>query len=391
MKLAVVDEGKVLVYIPDPLEALAPHGLEPAWLPVFYNPKMEFNRDLSVLALQVYVDKLSPHKPVIIVEPLAATGVRALRYALEVKNILRVYASDISEDAYELAQLNIALNNAWDKVSFFRVDANMLMYNLRTLKIPVLAVDIDPYGSPAPFMEATLNILGNGGLLMVTATDTAVLEGSKKSKALRRYGVYTTKTPSSREIAVRTLLGYIARIAAAHDKWIEPLISIYVDYYVRLILLARRGAKEAEKMIEEKIGYAHYYPKLNYTTIRPYSVEDYVGNLEAIRIGPLWVGETLKREFIETCLEELRGKFEHLRTKARIIKLLEMLKEEALIQEELYIRLDSIASMLKKQTPPKRRLIEELRARGFKATITHYHPAAIRTNASIKELTSSPP
>jgi len=386
MRLAVVDEGKVLVYIPDPSTAIAPHGLEPAWLPVFYNPRMELNRDLAVLALQVYIDKLSPRKPVFVVEPLAATGVRAIRYAVEVEGVLRVYASDISRDAYELIGLNVALNNVWDKVSFSRVDANMLMYNLKTLGVPVLVVDIDPYGSPAPFMEAALNIIGDGGLLMVTATDTAVLEGSKRAKALRRYEVHLTKTPCSREVAVRTLLGYIARVAAAHDRWIKPLISIYVDYYVRIILQVRRGARGAERMLSEKIGYAHYYPKLGYTTIRSSATESFLRDLEVVRVGPLWTGETLDGEFIEWCLEELRGRFNYLRSKRRLEKLLEILKGEAQVQEELCQRLDSIASTLRRQTPPKHRVVEELKARGFKATITHYHPVAIRTNASIHDV-----
>ncbi len=386
MKLAVVDEGRVLAYIPDPSEARAPHGLEPAWLPVFYNPRMEFNRDLAVLALQVYIDKLSPHKLVFVVEPLAATGIRALRYAIEVEGVVRVYASDISREAYKLLELNVALNNSWDRVSIFHTDANALMYNLKVLGVPVLVVDLDPYGSPAPFMDAALSIIGDGGLLMVTATDTAVLEGSKRSKALRRYGVHLSKTPCSREIAVRTLLSYVARVAAAHDRWIKPLLSIYIDYYVRLVVQVRRGARGAERMLDEKLGYASYYPKLGYVTIRTDTTEDLMGDAEVIRVGPLWVGETLDREFINWCIEELEGRFRYLRTRMRLGKLLETLREEALVQEELCQRLDSIASAFRKQTPPKHRVVEELRARGFKAATTHYHPVAIRTNASIRDI-----
>jgi tRNA G26 N,N-dimethylase Trm1 len=61
-------------------------------------------------------------------------------------------------------------------------------------------------------------------------------------------------------------------------------------------------------------------------------------------------------------------------------------REESLVQGELYQRLDLIASALRKQTPPRHRMVEELRARGFKATTTHYHPVAIRTDASPREL-----
>lgn len=32
-------------------------------------------------------------------------------------------------------------------------------------------VDIDPYGSPSPFVDAAVQCVADGGLLMVTATD----------------------------------------------------------------------------------------------------------------------------------------------------------------------------------------------------------------------------
>lgn len=32
-------------------------------------------------------------------------------------------------------------------------------------------VDVDPYGSPSPFIDAAVQCVTDGGLLMVTATD----------------------------------------------------------------------------------------------------------------------------------------------------------------------------------------------------------------------------
>lgn len=32
-------------------------------------------------------------------------------------------------------------------------------------------VDLDPYGSPSPFVDAAVQCVADGGLLMVTATD----------------------------------------------------------------------------------------------------------------------------------------------------------------------------------------------------------------------------
>ena len=35
-------------------------------------------------------------------------------------------------------------------------------------------VDIDPYGTPSPFIDAAVQCVADGGLLMVTATDMVI-------------------------------------------------------------------------------------------------------------------------------------------------------------------------------------------------------------------------
>ena len=35
-------------------------------------------------------------------------------------------------------------------------------------------VDIDPYGSPSPFIDAAVQSVSDGGLLMITATDMVI-------------------------------------------------------------------------------------------------------------------------------------------------------------------------------------------------------------------------
>lgn len=40
-------------------------------------------------------------------------------------------------------------------------------------------VDLDPYGTAAPFVDAAIGCIADGGLLAVTCTDLAVLAGSQ--------------------------------------------------------------------------------------------------------------------------------------------------------------------------------------------------------------------
>ncbi|MEM0340310.1 MAG: tRNA (guanine(10)-N(2))-dimethyltransferase [Acidilobaceae archaeon] len=382
----VIREGNALVKVPALNEAVASHGLEPAWLPVFYNPKMEFNRDLSVIALQAYVSWYAPHRPIIAIEPLSATGVRTLRYALEVEGVMRVYAGDLDYESCKLIEENVRLNSAWDKVSVYCGDANALMYRLRESKVPVLFIDLDPYGSPAPFLDSALTLIGSGGLLAATATDTAVLEGSKSSAALRRYGAVLRRTPHSREVAVRVLLAFMARVAATHDKSVEPLLSLWTDYYVRVFIKVERGAKRALKMLENNIGYLMFCKDSGYVAFDEELMKS-CSNVE--RLGPLWVGDLWSVSFVEKIEELLHSKFSYINTKPKLNKILSLIKEELEIQRYPTQRFDLMASLLKKEVPSRSTLIEKLKNMGFKATRTHFSPLAIRTDADMYSVISA--
>ncbi|MCX8165977.1 MAG: tRNA (guanine(26)-N(2))-dimethyltransferase [Acidilobaceae archaeon] len=377
--LVVTREGKALIYLPEPRGLVSGGRLEPAWMPVFYNPAMEFNRDLSVLVLSSYASLYAPKRPFTVAEPLAATGVRCIRYALESEGVGRVYCGDVDREAYELIEKNVALNGIWHKVSFARRDANALLSDLKGKGVPVLAVDIDPYGSPVPFLDSAINLVGNGGLLMVTATDTAVLEGSKRSKALRRYGCKLQKIPQSKEVAARVLLGYIARAAARYDKWIRPLLSLYVDYYVRVFVLVGRSSSRSLRMVEEELGMLR---------ICKNSLAHFEECEEKDSIGPLWRGDLFDLPLLQDLLARARAQV-YLSSQQRIIEILELAREEARLQRFVHQRTDAISSALKARTPKLEEVIGRLREKGYDATPTLFSPTGFRSNAPLSEILSS--
>jgi len=53
------------------------------------------------------------------------------------------------------------------------------MYQHRDPRKRVDVVDLDPYGTAAPFIDAAVNCIADGGLLCVTCTDLAVLAGTQ--------------------------------------------------------------------------------------------------------------------------------------------------------------------------------------------------------------------
>jgi hypothetical protein len=54
---------------------------------------------------------------------------------------------------------------------------SMLMYEHRHPAKRVEVVDLDPYGTAAPFIDGAVQCITDGGLLAVTCTDLAVLAG----------------------------------------------------------------------------------------------------------------------------------------------------------------------------------------------------------------------
>ena len=84
-----------------------PSDYAPSRAPVFYNPVMEFNRDLTVLAFQAY-QRMVNHE-ISICDPLTSQGIRGLRFAAEIEGVKEVLISDINERAYKLA--NTTLNS----------------------------------------------------------------------------------------------------------------------------------------------------------------------------------------------------------------------------------------------------------------------------------------
>ncbi len=347
---------------------------------------MVFNRDLSVAAIAAYARLLAPLPEFIIVEPLTATGVRGVRYALEVEGPHRVVMGDIDKCAVEITTRNINLNKLTGKARVYWLDARKLLLATRSLlEKPPLVVDIDPFGSPAPYLDAALSVIGNHGLLAVTATDLAVLEGSKRRAARRRYGVDLVKAPESKEIGLRILLGYIARIAASHDKYIEPVLSYYTDHYFRVYVVVRRGARKADKMLENSIGHAYYCreDKRTYISDEPPSCISYS---KPERIGPLWVSAMNNASFIREVVSELKAR-EYLATAGRGLSLLRLLECESSLEDRtLHVSIDQIASFARSNMPPMDKLLDLLRSEGYVACRSHYSPIAIRTNAPYTSL-----
>jgi tRNA (guanine26-N2/guanine27-N2)-dimethyltransferase len=139
-----------------------------------------------------------------ICEPLSATGLRAIRYFLEIKSekIGEIVAGDMDKKAEEMIQKN-AIHNKIDIKSEnarFKIhlsEATRLLYiNMKHFDI----IDLDPYGTAIPLLDSAVQALPNGGLLCVTFTDMPVLCGNYQETCYYKYGTISAKKPYCHEV-----------------------------------------------------------------------------------------------------------------------------------------------------------------------------------------------
>ena len=95
---------------------------------VFYNPVMKLNRDITILLLQQF-----PHMA--ICDPLAASGVRAIRFAKELK-YKSIVANDFSKKAVALMKRNMSYNKVKFKV--YNEDANLFLLSSKWININII-------------------------------------------------------------------------------------------------------------------------------------------------------------------------------------------------------------------------------------------------------------
>lgn len=201
-----------------------------------------------------------------ILDALSASGLRALRYAHEIPFVTSVTANDLSASATESIRANVAHNGLEDKIQATNDDALALMYRAiaedlskkdkygnpgRTHKYDV--IDLDPYGSAAPFFDAAVQtVRDDGGLLCITCTDSALWAGhcySEKTFAL--YGGIPVHGAHTHEVGLRLILNAVATSASRYGLYIEPLLSMSIDFYTKFFIRVTKS-QQAVKYLGAK-------------------------------------------------------------------------------------------------------------------------------------------
>ena len=380
-----ITEGSADLLIPKlALYARGKSEYIPHLAPVFYNPRMQLNRDIAVLALRVH--QKSAGRPLRVSDPLAGCGVRGIRFALEVEGLGNIEVNDLNPLAASLSKANVDRNRVAEKVKTSNFDGNLFLATNASPKNRFDALDLDPFGSPSRFLDSAVRALSNYGLLAVTATDTAPLCGVEPKACLRRYMGRPLRSEYCHEIALRLIASALVLTAAKHDLGLKVLLSYSIDHYFRVYVQLDRGARRADEAVQG-LGYIiHCFHCLNRTWVSgPVQELDSHCPRCGSRMqtaGPLWLGQLVDNEFSRKIAAEAAKSIVLLE---RSRKLLALLIEEANTTPTYYV-IDKVCDRLNSPIPQKEAIINELKDRGFTTTRTHFAPTALKTNASIDDI-----
>lgn len=402
---------------------------------VFYNPVQQFNRDLSTLVLSAYfeltqletLEKLRKKSNganaeetqeieapkagqkfeggLRILEALSATGLRSIRYAKEIPGIEQITANDLSRQAVEAIKLNLKNNDVEHLVTPENMDATQLMYSSIGPKKRFSAIDLDPYGCPSIFLPGAVQSVEDGGLLLITATDMAVLAGNTPESCYLKYGTMPLKSKACHEMALRILLKCIESHANLYGRYIQPLLSVSVDFYIRVFVRVFTNPQECKKSTS-KISYVYQCTGCNALTFHPLGIlkpNPTDRNPKQIKYavqtgppvnkkcefcnfrhhlgGPIWTAPIHDQNFVVSLLKNLESdQFSYLGTNKRITGILNVIQEE-LPDIPLYYTIESICSTLKLETVPILKFRSALLHENYRISFSHASKSSIKTDA----------
>lgn len=217
-------------------------------LEVFYNPVMKFNRDMSIAVLNAV-----PNKHMRIADIMAASGIRSIRFLKELSEgkIESITINDASACAIAYIKKNLKKNNCGKdkRIILTQKDANLLLLESKGFDY----IDIDPFGTPVPFLDAACKRIARNGILAVTATDTSALAGTFPAACKRKYSAMPCHGPEMHEYGLRILIMKCQQIGAQYDKALMPIFSYFKNHYMRVFFQCKKGKSLADEIVKQHI------------------------------------------------------------------------------------------------------------------------------------------
>ncbi|KAJ3896452.1 N2 N2-dimethylguanosine tRNA methyltransferase [Lentinula edodes] len=360
-----------------------------------------------------------------ILEALSATGLRSIRYAKEIPLVKYVLANDLSSTAVAAMKRNVELNGLGPskeleeagsakqanrqlgKIRVNEGDACALMYSHRTDRVDV--VDLDPYGTAAPFIDAAVQAVKDEGLLCITCTDLSILATNNyPEKCFSNYGGLPLKAEYSHEAALRLVLHAASTSASRYGRYIEPLLSLSIDFYVRLFIRVNSSPYQVKKALTKTSSYfvctscqSFYEQPLgrlvekqgsreNVNTIYKTQPGPTVGGKcpeceSGLHIaGPMWSGPIHDTDFVSKVLQHTESHKDLYGTASRMQGMLTVAKEE--LHTKFYFTPTKIAGFFHCQTPSLEETTSALLHAGHQVSRSHASPGSLKTTGTCEDV-----
>jgi tRNA (guanine26-N2/guanine27-N2)-dimethyltransferase len=415
-------EGNTILIVPT--RSLARNV--PPKMPAFFNPAARLSRDISILVYGSFMalnQLLFKKEPVTFADTFSGVGARSLRVAMEVSPVDKVLLNDINPIAISAARRSAKINGIEKKCVFSQKDVHLFLNNCQhNGRERYVVTDLDPFGSPSPYVDSLVRAALNGGLISVTATDTAVLYGKYPEVCFRKYYSRPINNTYSNEIAVRILLSFMALIAGRMDLSIEPIFAHSHHHYSRIYLRVHVSSDQANRLADN-IGYVTHCFTCGDRRKHPYSFPSLVCDICKKKLsiaGPMWIKPIFDRRLISRMLGENNNKIlveeggvaslqnvpragnlshelsDDTRSPNYKImmngtygrQILHLLNRAFLELDDLpyYYTLDEIGSMMK-TSPHSMEEVSEMTLRvGFRVSRASFRPNGFKTDASIEEI-----
>ncbi|XP_073882161.1 tRNA (guanine(26)-N(2))-dimethyltransferase isoform X5 [Macaca fascicularis] len=281
----------------------------------------------------------------------------------------------------------------------------MLMYQHQRVSERFDVIDLDPYGSPAPFLDAAVQAVSEGGLLCVTCTDMAVLAGNSGETCYSKYGAMALKSRACHEMALRIVLHSLDLRANCYQRFVVPLLSISADFYVRVFVRVFTGQAKVKASASkqalvfqcvgcgayhlQRLGKASGVPgsrvKFSAACGPPVTPEcEHCGQRHQLG-GPVWAEPIHDLDFVGRVLEAVSANPGRFHTSQRIRGVLSVITEE-LPDVPLYYTLDQLSSTIHCNTPSLLQLRSALLHADFRVSLSHACKNAVKTDAPASAL-----
>lgn len=331
---------------------------------VFYNPVMASNRNISILLLNSV-----ENQQMRIADILAGSGIRSIRFIKELKKnkIQDIFVNDAKTNFPKTFKANLQLN----KIKFENIILGHEEASLSLLKQEGFDyIEIDPFGSPNPFLASAMARISRNGIIAVTATDTAALTGTYPKVTRRKYWAEPLRNYLMHEIGLRILIRRIQLQGIQFEKALIPILSYSKDHYYRLYVRNDKGKEKCDAVVKQH-QYFLFCPRcLNFKCSQFNKEKCSCGN-DFTFAGPLWIGGLSDTKLLEKMVDENNFSEEQ--------DFLKLLLEESKIKQVGFYDLNEFAR-LKKTNPPR---VEPL-LKKFSGVRTHFSTTGIKSEKKVK-------